>query len=178
MHIIIRDRQDLQCLRDSIRKEGNAKQRDRYRAVLLALEGHLTKTIMHMLDRSKNFVQRWAYAYRDHGIDALAPKSPTGRPSKLTESQEKQFRQRMLDGPTHDDGVCSLRGKDARRIMEREFGVHYSLPGVYDLLHRLGLSCLQPRAKHRKNDPQKMQAWLEQAPLLSKNADKSTPTEP
>ena len=34
-----------------------------------------------------------------------------------------------------------LRGEDACRILEREFGVRYTLDGVYDLLHRLKLSC-------------------------------------
>lgn len=170
--------EDLQQLRRRIRKEGHAKQRDRYRAVLLALEGHETKAIMVMLDRGRNFVQRWTYAYRDYGIDAIAAKRQTGRPSKLTDAQEEQLRQRILSGPTQDDGVCTLRGKDACRIIEEEFGVHYSLPGVYDLLHRLGFSCLRPRPRHRKNDPQKMRQWLAEAPLLSKASDKSMPEKP
>ena len=79
MHISIRQPQDLEQLRDKIRQESNSKQRDRYRAVLLALEGLLTNTIMQMLGRSKNFVQRWSYAYRDGGIEAITPGRPTGR---------------------------------------------------------------------------------------------------
>ena len=60
----------------------------------------------------------------------------------------------MLGGATEaDGGVCSLRGVDAVRILEAEFGVRYTLDGVYDLLHRLRLSCLVPRPRHRKNDP-------------------------
>ena len=61
---------------------------------------------------------------------------------------------------------------DARRIIEGEFGVKYSLPGVYVLLHRLGLSSLVPRPRHKKNDPEKMRQWLEEAPLLSKGSKK------
>lgn len=57
---------------------------------------------------------------------------------------------------------------NALRILEKEFGVHYTLDGVYDLLHRLKLSCLVPRPRHRKNDPQVMRQWLEDAPLLSR----------
>ena len=178
MQITLHHRQDLQTLRDRIRQERNAKQRDRFRAVLLALEGHPTKTIMQMLGRSRNFVQRWSYAYRDGGVEAITPGRPSGRPPKLTDLQAELFRQRMLEGPTQEEGVCSLRGKDACRIIEQEFGVRYSLPGVYDLLHRLGFSCLQPRAKHRKNDPQAMQEWLEQAPLLSKPSEKNDQTRP
>jgi putative transposase len=75
----------------------------------------------------------------------------------------------VLAGPTAaDGGVCVLRGEDARRILEREFGVRYTLDGVYDLLHRLDLSCLAPRPRHRKNDPAAMRQWLDGAPLLSR----------
>lgn len=168
-----KDRQQLQA---RIQKEFNAKQRDRYRAVLLALDGQLTETIRGTLARSKNFVQRWVYAYRDGGLDAIAPKPPPGRPPKLPAQEQQRFKERFLAGPTEKDAVCTLRAKDAKRILADEFGVHYTLPGVYDLLHSLNLSCLQPRPRHRKNDPQQMQQWVEQAPLLFKRCDRNTRT--
>jgi transposase len=172
MNVELHHSEDLKRLRNRIRKELSAKQRDRYRAVLLALEGRSTEAIMHTLDRSKNFVQRWVYAYRDGGIDAICPRRQTGRPRKLTELEEVEFRERILAGPKPQDAVCSLRGKDARRIVNEQFGVQYSLPGVYVLLHRLGLSSLVPRPRHKKNDPEKMRQWLKEAPLLSKVSEK------
>lgn len=176
MNVEIHQPEDLEQLRNRVQKERNAKQRDRYRAVLLALEGQTAEAIMHILDRSKNFVQRWVYAYRDGGIDAIHPRLQTGRPRKLTELEEVQFRERMLAGPKPQDAVCSLRGEDARRIIESEFAVQYSLPGVYVLLHRLGLSSLVPRPRHKKNDPEKMRQWLQEAPLLSKESEKKDRT--
>ena len=93
--------------------------------------------------------------------------------------REAEFKARMAAGPTAaDGGVCVLRGRDARRILAEEFGAGYSLQGVYDLLHRLGLSCLKPRPRHRKNDPEAMARWVEGAPLLSKRSAKSTPARP
>ncbi|AQT67431.1 Transposase [Anaerohalosphaera lusitana] len=176
MHISEIKYGDLQKLKEKARIETNAKQRDRYRVVALALEGWQTKAIMTKLDRSKNFVQRWCYFYRDGGIEAIAPKRQSGRPTKLPRKKEPELIKRIQDGPTDSDGgVCVLRGRDIRRILEREFGVKYSLFGVYDLMHRLGLSCLKPRPKHRKNDPEKMQQWLEQAPFLSKKSEQKTP---
>lgn len=172
MNVELHHPKDLKRLHYRIRKERNAKQRDRYRAILLALEGQSAESIMETLDRSRNFVQRWVYAYRDGGIDAVYPKRQTGRPRKLTQSEEVQLRERILAGPKPQDSVCSLRGEDARRIINERFGVRYSLPGVYVLLHRLGLSYLVPRPRHKKNDPEKMSKWLEQAPLLSKESEK------
>ena len=176
MNVELHCRKDLQELLDRSRHERNAKQRDRYRVVLLALEGQTTEAIMHTLDRSKNFVQRWVYAYRDGAMDAVYPRRQTGRPRKLTAVEEVRLRERILAGPSPQDAVCSLRGKDARRILDSEFGVQYSLPGVYVLLHRLGFSSLVPRPRHKKNDPEKMRQWLQEAPLLSKGSEKKDRT--
>ena len=167
--------EDAQTLRGLIRQEHNAKHRDRYRVVQLAVAGEPCPTIMRMLGRSRGFVQRWAYAYRDGGLDAIAVKPQPGRPPLLPPEQHQTLKQRVLDGPRDEDGVCSLRGRDFQRILEREFGVRYSLQGVYDLLHRLGLSVLAPRPQHRKADPEAQQRWVEHAPLLSATSSDNTP---
>lgn len=167
MHVVLRTEGDLERLDAMIAMEKDAKQRDRLRAVRLALAGQEAQAIAAKLDRSRRFVQEWAYAYRDGGIEAVRP-GKGGRPTKLPRDQEQAFRRRMLGGPVQADGVCTLRGVDAKAILEKEFGVRYSLDGVYDLLHRLKLSCLVPRPRHRKNDPEAMRRWLEEAPLLSR----------
>lgn len=168
---------DIEQLRQRSRQERNAKQRDRDRAVLLALEGHSAPAIARILARSRRFVQRWVYAYRSHGLDAIGPKRQSGRPCKLPRQQHERFKERFLAGPTAADGVCSLRAKDAQRILQKEFGIEYTLAGVYALLHHLGFSCLMPRPRHRKNDPAQMQQWLQEAPLLSRERLRNTRTD-
>ena len=74
---------DAQTLDKMVRRETDAKQRDRYRVVQLAIAGEQTQTIMHMPGRSRGFVQAWAYAYRDGGLDAIAVKPQPGRPPAL-----------------------------------------------------------------------------------------------
>jgi transposase len=169
MRVTPRQEGDLQRLDVLIRTERDAKQRDRLRAVRLALDGKEAMEIVAMLGRSRRFVQEWVYAYRDGGIEAIKVAKSTGRPTKLPRAREREFKARMLAGPAvADGGVCTLRGAEALRILEKEFGVRYTLDGVYDLLRRLGLSCLVPRPRHRKNDPQVMRRWLDDdAPLLS-----------
>lgn len=67
--------------------------------------------------------------------------------------------------------MCSLRGQDFQRILASGFGVQRSLTAVYQLLHRLGYSCLRPRPRHRKADPQTVadfkQEWPERLQELS-----------
>ena len=169
MKVMVRREGDRERLDELIAREKVAVQRDRLRAVRLALDGVEALQIAATLSRSRRFVQEWAYAYRDGGVEAIEPGKSSGRPTRLPREKEQAFRARMLGGATEaDGGVCSLRGVDAVRILEAEFGVRYTLDGVYDLLHRLRLSCLAPRPRHRKNDPRVMRQWLEDAPLLSK----------
>jgi len=176
MQVTWRDEDDAQWLKESIAAERNAWQRDRLRCVLLAIEGQEAVQIADKLGRSRRFVQEWVYAYRDGGIKAIRRRPPGRRPPKLPAEKEHAFKQRMLTGPTSADGVCTLRGLDAQRILEQEFGTKYTLQGVYDLMHRLGLSCLVPRPRHRKNDPQVMKQWVESAPLLSRKSKRNTPS--
>lgn len=177
MHVTLHHPEDLTQLQQQSRRQRDAKQRDRYRAVLLALEGHDAPAIARTLGRSRAFVQRWVYAYRDHGFEAIAPKRQTGRPPNLPAANETPFKERFLAEPTEADGVCTLRAKEAQRILREEFGVEYTLGGVYDLLHRLGFSCLAPRPRHRKNDPEQVRQWLDNAPLLSRKSLPRTPGE-
>jgi len=59
--------------------------------------------------------------------------------------EQQRFYQRLCAGPTDADyGVCTLRGREAQRILEVEFNRTYILGCVYDLMHRIGLSYLYP----------------------------------
>jgi transposase len=170
MNISLHQQADLDELRKRIRQETNAKQRDRWRAVLLALEGSTTAGIIGKLGRSKNFVQRWAYVYRDHGLQRVRPKKQPGQPQRLAVDQQQAF----LDRITDTDEI--LRGRDLVEILDKEFGAVYSLSGAYELLHRLGYEPLRPRPVNPKKDPEDEQAWKRSAPLLSRRCERSTRT--
>lgn len=176
MNIVLGQADDAGALMRLIRQATHAKQRDRLRAVELAIAGESTLAIMRMIGRSRGFVQRWCYVYRDQGLDAVRAKSPPGRPTRLPRDQHDAFKQRVVDGPADNDGVCALRGSDFIRILSDEFGVHYTLSGVYELLRRLNLSVLVPRPQHRKSDPQAMQQWVDSAPFLSAKSRSNTKT--
>ena len=166
MRITERQAGDVAELARRAKAEPRAAQRDRYRAVLMAIDGKGAPAIAEVLARSRRHVQDWVYAYRDGGIDGLRPRPRPGRPTKLPREREAELKARLDAGPTASDGVCTLRGKDVVRILEAEFGVGYTLDGAYDLLHRLGYSCLTPRPAHEKNDPAAAEHFKRNAPLL------------
>jgi len=105
--------------------------------------------------------------YRSGGLAAIKPGKAKGQKPKLPVEKHAAFKARLMAGPTDADaGVCTLRGAQAKQILAQEFGVEMALSGVYELMHRLNLSCLKPRPRHRKNDPKAVADWLERAPLL------------
>ena len=166
MQVSLGDPSDLQWLDEKIDREANAKQRDRYRVVRLALDGQETLAIARTVARSRKFVQEWVYRYRDGGRAALLPIKPSGRRPKLACEQHEKLKARIDAGPLPEDNVCTLRGRDIRRIVELEFGVVYSGSGVYELLRRLNYSSLKPRPKHRKTDIQQQEQFKLDSPLL------------
>lgn len=167
MTVTPHDPGDRKLLDDLVRREADARQRDRYRAVLLAMDGLEGDDIASRLGRSPRFVDEWVGRYRRGGLAALRPRKQPGRRPKLTPHQEERLKARLDAGPRNSDGVCALRGRDVCRIVEQEFGVVHTLGGIYDVLRRLGYSSLAPRPRHRKNDPAAMQKFeREDAPLL------------
>lgn len=175
MHILAHEPiEQLQRLR---RLKSHRAIATRLQMVILAQRGHTAPQIADLVGMSRRAVQTWVQRYNARGIDGLWDRARSGQPTKLPRDQEQVFKQRMLAGPGEaDGGLCTLRGRDAQRILIDEFNAHDSLGGAIELLHRLGLSCLRPRPRHRKNDPQAMTRWLDDAPLLSKNKGKGTRT--
>ena len=170
MNIVPHNPNDLKELNTRIRKEKDAKQRDRYRAVLLALQGLDAPKIASKVGRCRRFVQLWAYTYRDNGIDAIRVKKQTGQPTKLSREKEPLLLERIAKAPEN------LRGQDIAAILEKEFGVSYTVQGVYDLLHRLNYTPLRPRPVNPKKDSQTQEAWKKRAPFLSEKSRKNGPT--
>ena len=167
MTVTLHDPGDREELENLVAGEKNARQRDRYRCVLLAMDDLEGDEIAEHVGRSPRFVDEWVGRYRNGGIKTLVPKKQPGRKPKLTAKQEKKLKARLDAGPREEDGVCTLRGKDICRIIEEEFNVIHTLGGIYDVLKRLGYSSLMPRPRHRKNDPATMEAFEKQAPFLS-----------
>jgi transposase len=129
------------------------------RIVILSLERWTAPAIVMAVGLSRLICQRWVARYNAQGLSGLD--DLRGQKSKLplTEEQLATVRERVDAGPTVEDAVCSLRGKDFQRILAEEFGLLRSLSSVYWLLHRLGYSYLRPRPRHRKNDPEAMNAF-------------------
>ncbi len=143
----------------------NAKQRDRYRVVLIAgggqgERGELEREqIAATVGRSRQFVDQWVGRYRRVGIEALVPKRQPGAARRLSAEQEGQLCVMLESGPTPEEGIAAYNGLILRQKIQQCFGKVYSLNGVYQLQHRLGYNDLMPRPHHPDTDPAAMEQF-------------------
>ena len=160
----VKDRLPLAELKRLERIETDADRSKRLRILILGIEGWTAPAVAMAVGLSRRICQRWVQRYNDEGLPGLEDRR--GRESQLPLSPEDQerMRRRLDAGPTPEDAVCSLRGKDVQQILAREFHLQRSLASVYHLLHRLGYCYLRPRPRHRKADPAKQAAFLAEWP--------------
>jgi transposase len=155
---------DVESLKALTRQQEGRRVWKRHQAVVLALQGKAAAEIAGALDCGARTVQAWVARYNAGGVAALSERPRPGRPTTLPRDQEVRLRQRLDAPPRPEDGTCALHGPDIRRILEAEFGVLYTLQGVYDLLHRLGYSSLMPRPRHKGSDPEAQEAFKKGLP--------------
>src|SRR5512144_1167509 len=162
MHI--EDHDPLDRLQEAARGHRNTRTWPRVRAIILAKQGDTAAQIARALGVSRRAVQAWVAAYNRGGLEALPDRPHPGRAPILPRTEEGRFLERIDTPPRPEDGVCTLRGADIRRILEQEFDARYSLDGVYKLLHRLDYSSLMPRPQHEEAD-ERLQAIFKEVVL-------------
>lgn len=165
MKVDWKDAADGPRLAERVDATRDAKQRDRYRVVLIAGLGlgdepELDREqIAATVGRSRQFVDEWVGRYRKGGIDALAPKRQPGAARRLTPEQEAELCVMLEAGPPPAEGIAAYNGPILRERIEQHFAKRYSLAGVYKLLHRLGYNDLMPRPRHPDTDPAALEAF-------------------
>jgi transposase len=165
MKVDWKDAADERQLAELGASTANAKQRDRYRVVLIAGRGlgdepELDRErIAAAVGRSRQFVDEWVGRYRRGGLAALVPRRQPGAARRLTAGQEAELCAMLEAGPPPEDGLAAYNGPILRERIEQRFGKVYSLNGVYKLLHRLGYNDLVPRPRHPDADPAALAAF-------------------
>ena len=144
MQVSERDVGDLARLKLLTRREADAEQRDRLRAAQLAIEGVQTAEIQRRLDRSRGFVQRWVYAYRDGGIYPLLKRlgysclgfplcpicHPCDRLNTLTTPPPESVSGGTLGTPGRTQRACTSVNADSYNPVVAASPSPYSLDGV------------------------------------------------
>lgn len=137
--MLFANRKTTRRLRAKLRV-ASVRDRDRIRAVVLAMTGRFThEEIAGRLRRSRSQVQKWIGAFRRGGVEGLLAKRPRpGRPSGMEDQElQRQIVRRRMDGKTATEVMLWL---------EERHGKRPALSTVYCWLRQLGVS---PRAARR-----------------------------
>lgn len=152
MHV--EDHHTAKELKQQLHQQTNSHVIRRFEFVMAALQKQSAADIAQTFAVNPSTVKRWVKRYNEEGTAGLLTRPGQGRKPPLNTEQLRRFQERIENGPTPDDQVGTLRGKDFQRILREEFQVTRSLDSVYELLHQLGYESLKPRPQHKDADEQ------------------------
>lgn len=126
-------------------------------------EGVRPEVAAQVFGVSRAAVFGWAKKYRNGGPDALLAKSASGRPPKLTEDQQRQVVQLVIDNdPDQLRFDFALWTREmVRELIWRRFGVDLSAKSVGRMLRGWGLSPQRPMRRAYEQDPDAVKRWKE-----------------
>ena len=126
-------------------KEGNCSIRYFKRLMVIRLieEGLTHKKAAEIVGVSYRSVNRWAHACEEGGLTGLEPDFTPCKKSKLTPEKRESFKQRLMK----EEGLTMT---DAKKILENEYGIEFSLGYVGRLVRSLGFNYGSPRPKYKE----------------------------
>src|SRR3954454_17421608 len=149
-------------------------------AVQRVADGYSTQEVADFLGVDPSTVRRWLDAFRARGDPARAVKPLSGRPGKLTSTQEKIALRWLTESPTHH-GFESELWTAARlgQLIREEFGVGLNPRYLSTWLRERGLTPQKPERVARERDPEAIAAWLQSDwPRIKKSPGGRAPTSP
>ncbi|MVO91028.1 transposase [Streptomyces sp. p1417] len=142
-------------------EERARRERVRFAAAELIEAGVSDQEVAQRFRVTRMSVNRWRRALASGGRQALVSKGAGGARCKLSPGQLRQLRSELLAGPAaHGWGEdqCWTLARIAE-VIHRRFGVHYTLPGVDLLLHRIGWSVQVPARRAAERDEARITEW-------------------
>lgn len=118
-------------------------------------------TVAELIKESRRTIQTWVKSFNKGGLDAIAPNSPPGRPSSLSEEQKESLKADVL---THSRELgyefSNWEGKNVAHHIKQRFDVELNVRQAQRLLHELGFTMQRPQYAFPKTDPEKQKDFL------------------
>ncbi|CAL4866566.1 hypothetical protein MMA231_00809 [Asticcacaulis sp. MM231] len=138
-------------------------------AVALVLDGYSRREAAALNGMDRQTLADWVHRYNAFGVDGLKSLPAPGRRPALTEAQQAELREVVIQGPDpaiHQ--VVRWRCVDLRAEVARRFSVEVHENTIGRWLHELGLTRLQPRPVHPQKDPEVEAIFKKTSPASSK----------
>lgn len=139
-------------LKELMSSEKNAKPRTRLLIALHRKKGESIDEIAETCTVPRRTVHGTLQRFQERGISAAFSVKQTGRPARLNPKQLSELRKRLLASPKASgfrESFWTTRMVIA--LVNREYGITYTLQWMWTLLRSMGLSCKKPRPTHYKS---------------------------
>lgn len=143
------------------RRDFEALERRRMRAVRLFEQGESQAEVARRLGVSRTTAMRWAQAWEAEGGEALRAAGRAGRKPRLSDEQRDQVEQALLEGPRAFGYATELWTLPrVAELIQRITGIRYHPGHVWRLLRQLGWSLQKPTTRARERDEDAIARWV------------------
>lgn len=134
------------------RQKGQQKFGVRLLSMIFLQEGKTFEETSGLVRKTVKTLRLWFGRYRSGGIDSLlCLSSGRGRKDRLSKKAQEDLLT-LIDKRQHNQQGGRLRGADIQALIKELYGVDYTLSGIYNLAHRIGLSWITSRSVHPQVD--------------------------
>jgi transposase len=154
------DRKEVERQLKTAQHLGNLRQVKYFLAILAVMDGQSFAQVALILRVHEKTVTAWVCAFCCYGLHGAPHQKPTGRPPKLTPTQQAALAQLIEAGPVKAgfSGACWRSPLIQQLICER-FDVFYNVFYIAQLLKNLGFSFQKAAFVSAHLDEHKRQAW-------------------
>jgi transposase len=144
--------------------------------IRLEKQGKKTKEIAEILDVSERHVNATKKAYRERGFEGIKLKTRgrrVGDGRSLTPEQEKEIRNMIVEKNPEQLKLkgCMWTRKNIAELIKQLYGIKMPLSTLGYYLERWGFSVQRPTVKAYKQDPEKVEHWLNEVyPSIAERA--------
>ena len=139
---------------------GRLRQVKHLLAILAVLDGQSFAQVALVLRVHEKTVATWFQAFCCYGLQDTPRTKPTGRPPKLTPTQQAALTMLIEEGPVKAgfSGAC-WRSPMIQQLIYDRFGVYYNVFYIAQLLKNLGFSYQKAAFVSDHLNEQKRQEW-------------------
>jgi putative transposase len=133
----------------------------RHLAVQRVHEGYSSEEVATFLGVNSRSVRRWLAAFAQQGEAGLAAQPVSGRPPKLTFTQEKIVLRWLADNPIEHGFFNELwTAPRLVQLIDQEWGIRFNPDYLTTWLRERGFTPQKPQRVPRERDDEAIAAWL------------------
>jgi len=143
-----------------VRRDFEALEKRRFKAIHLFNEGLKQTDIAHRLKVSRSTVVRWIGQYRRQGRRALRKAGRAGRKPLLSAKDCQCLQELLVRGPEALGYETPLwTCPRVAHLIQQEFGIRYHEGHIWKVLVSLGWSAQRPTGKARERNDEQIRTW-------------------